>query len=335
MLNLNRGNDEPRGRALSGEQVKLSGETFGSGYEISGSRPESSIFSGTLRAAKLRDGLLVHCADLCDLADTKIELLLHPVLSIELILRSEADIFFDNRPLKLRGTLSNGKENPRGVLISLTDPVRFRRQARAGNRERKVSILLSKSWLAQDSHNLLTDSELGRLYRRRLTIAEWQPSPRAIALAGQMLQPAALTPLLERMYLESRAIELAAEALSQLGRQPVQMPTRLKPRDYRRMLSLREYLDSGEAASASLPKLAAQVNVSVNTLQRHFKAAFGLTVFDYLREQNLQRARAALEQGGVSVAEAAEIAGYNSAANFATAYKRRFSIAPKESRARL
>jgi AraC-like DNA-binding protein len=46
----------------------------------------------------------------------------------------------------------------------------------------------------------------------------------------------------------------------------------------------------------------------------------------------LLRARQALEQEGRSVGEAADIAGYTSAANFATAFKRHFGITPRQCR---
>ena len=70
-------------------------------------------------------------------------------------------------------------------------------------------------------------------------------------------------------------------------------------------------------------------------LQRQFRAVFGTTVFDYLRECRLLRARRALEHDGVTVGQAAMVAGYTSAANFATAYRRRFGMPPKLARARI
>jgi AraC-like DNA-binding protein len=72
----------------------------------------------------------------------------------------------------------------------------------------------------------------------------------------------------------------------------------------------------------------------VNTLQRHFRAMWGTTVAQYLREGRLSRARLALERDGISVAQAACIAGYGSAANFATAFRRRFGVPPGQVRAR-
>ncbi len=100
------------------------------------------------------------------------------------------------------------------------------------------------------------------------------------------------------------------------------------------MMALRELLDEGGADALSLAQIAARACISVNTLQRHFRAMWGTTVAQYLRERKLARARLALEVDGVSVTQAAWLAGYNSAANFATAFRRRFGMTPGQVRAR-
>ncbi|AGA34304.1 transcriptional regulator, AraC family [Thioalkalivibrio nitratireducens DSM 14787] len=98
------------------------------------------------------------------------------------------------------------------------------------------------------------------------------------------------------------------------------------------MRELRDFLDQNPDLPLSLDAVASRAGSNPSTLQKHFRAAFGMTVFEYLRERNLHRARRALEQDGVSVSIAADIAGYSSAANFATAYRRRFGITPKQSK---
>ena len=85
----------------------------------------------------------------------------------------------------------------------------------------------------------------------------------------------------------------------------------------------------------SLDAIARHAGVNANTLQRQFKTLFGTTVFDFVRECRMQRARRALENDGVTAGQAAQIAGYTSAANFATAYRRRFGHTPKQARVRV
>ncbi|WP_415807924.1 helix-turn-helix transcriptional regulator, partial [Bordetella muralis] len=78
----------------------------------------------------------------------------------------------------------------------------------------------------------------------------------------------------------------------------------------------------------SLVQIAKHACLSVNTLQRHFRAVWGKTVFAYLRDARLDRARMALERDAISVTQAALIAGYSSPANFATAFRQRYGIPP-------
>jgi AraC-like DNA-binding protein len=69
-------------------------------------------------------------------------------------------------------------------------------------------------------------------------------------------------------------------------------------------------------------------------LQRYFRAYTGMSAFAYQRRRLLDAARIALEREGISVNEAAHRAGYTSAANFATAFRRQFGIAPSQLRPR-
>ena len=72
--------------------------------------------------------------------------------------------------------------------------------------------------------------------------------------------------------------------------------------------------------------MARAMRCNCNSLQQQFRAVFGKTVFDYLRASRLRRAAVALQNEGVSVARAAEIAGYSSQANFSTAFRRHFGV---------
>ena len=162
-----------------------------------------------------------------------------------------------------------------------------------------------------------------------------------MAIAEQIVRPPQLNPLLQNMYLESRALELVSEAVGALYAHPgAALPTAgeasgLRPREYQRMRELHAFLGSGQGDHLSLDGIARHAGVNANTLQRQFRAVYGTTVFDHLRECRLQRARHALEHDGLTVGQAAVLAGYTSAANFATAYRRRFGMPPKLARARI
>ncbi len=74
--------------------------------------------------------------------------------------------------------------------------------------------------------------------------------------------------------------------------------------------------------------LARACGMSLRSLQRLCREMLDCSPRDFIRARRMQAARSALEQGGASVTQAAWIAGYSSAANFGTAFKRAFGVTP-------
>lgn len=289
-----------------------------------GLAPETPTLLGLCRGEQLRPGLAVHCADVRDLHDLTIQCVERgESLHLALVLDGEVDVSFGPRRLGL-----GAGRQPQAACVALTEPELFVRRAWRGKRERKVSITFSREWLAAADPE--GDAGCAALFNRHLAVEQWKPTPRAVALAEQLIQPTNDPPLLRKLHQESRAVELAAEALRQLlGATP---PPSLRPRERRRVADVRDLLDSGAADGMSLEEIARHAGTNASTLQSQFRVAFGTTVFDYLRRGRLLRARQALEHEGRSIVEAACIAGYTNPANFATAYRRQFGITPRQSR---
>ncbi|MBX2806988.1 MAG: AraC family transcriptional regulator [Hyphomicrobiales bacterium] len=132
------------------------------------------------------------------------------------------------------------------------------------------------------------------------------------------------------MYLESRALELATIAFQQLVSDgSLREKTECQTRTLIRAHAARHYIDNHLDSPLTLRDIALHTGLSISSLQRHFKSAFGTTVVDYLRAKKLANAREAIEKKGVSVSEAAFLAGYTNPSSFATAFKRAFGISPR------
>jgi AraC-like DNA-binding protein len=133
---------------------------------------------------------------------------------------------------------------------------------------------------------------------------------------------------LHKLQRESRVLELLM-----LGLEPIagKASVRLDRRAERRIETLLELIHSGEADRYSLSEMAQAVGSNTTTLQKQFQLQMGLSIFTYLRRHKLEMARQHLQQG-LSVTEAALVAGYSNPANFATAFKRQFGQLPKEMR---
>jgi AraC-like DNA-binding protein len=81
--------------------------------------------------------------------------------------------------------------------------------------------------------------------------------------------------------------------------------------------------------------LAAEVGLSVSSLNRHFRAATSMSPVQYQKQIRLQRARVLLLANPADVAGAGHTVGYTSASQFNREYRRLFGAPPGQDAARL
>lgn len=136
-----------------------------------------------------------------------------------------------------------------------------------------------------------------------------------------------------KLFLESKALELITLQLDQIcgssftGRSC----TRLHPHDKKQVQGIRDLLDGNLETPPSLKQLAKAAGMSHPKLNRCFKEVYGMTVFQYLRTERLNRARIMLQEQGYSVTEAAFQVGYDSVSHFSQVYKKQFGASPSAS----
>ncbi len=305
-------------------------QRLGSGHRVMlpDSDPGTPILSGSFSVAHLRSGLYMHCTDIDHLQTLTTHFaLLEPSIKVLLRLEGNSQVRLGGKTVDLEAGQGIASR-PRGAVVTLTEAVEFERHCPAGLRERMVAITLSPEWFASAAQDFPT-------FRQHLAIQAWTPSPRSLAIAEQLIRPPQFDGPMHALLQESRALELVAEALAQasVGHDARAKP--LPPTAYRRIERLRKLLDSGQADDFDMNAIAQHIGCNANTLQQQFRQTYGQTIFEYLREQRLLRAARALQREGISVARAAEIAGYNNQANFSTAFSRQFGLSPKHFRLKI
>ena len=136
--------------------------------------------------------------------------------------------------------------------------------------------------------------------------------------------------LKRKIFLESRALELLFLQLEQLSDNCSynQRAGRLHPQDRKQTERARNYLVSNLETPPCLCDLARAAGMSHPKLNRCFKQIYGMTVFQYLRYERLNKAREMLENDGFSVTETAYQVGYDSLSHFSQAYKKQFGTSP-------
>ncbi|MGM0449417.1 MAG: response regulator [Pseudomonadota bacterium] len=96
--------------------------------------------------------------------------------------------------------------------------------------------------------------------------------------------------------------------------------------------SARIHLLKSLADAPVIQQLAREVGTNPKRLNQAFKYCSGLTVLEYLREQRMKEARKLLTQCSMPIRDVALSVGFNSSANFGTAFKERFGTTPSRFR---
>ena len=294
------------------------------------------------RLVNPRPGLRLHADDSVDPVDSRAQGCCMPGLHLVLLLEGHLDLVYGRERVELKTCTDDsgrGGGQAQLLLFYAQECDSFARYTRQGRYARRVSLHATPEWLAPlfPADGGALPGDLRRLLASHLGGCARVSSPRAVALAEQLLRPPELLPPLQGIYQESRALELFGEAFKSLATpcacaSEVGNDSPLSAREYARMRELREFLASEAAFHLSLDDIAGRIGLTVNTMQRQFRAAYGVSAFAFLRDSRMLRARQALEHEGVGIKQAAYLAGYTSPANFATAYKRRFSVTPREAR---
>ncbi|GAL59193.1 putative AraC family transcriptional regulator [Pseudescherichia vulneris NBRC 102420] len=80
----------------------------------------------------------------------------------------------------------------------------------------------------------------------------------------------------------------------------------------------------------NIDSLAKFCSMSRRTLTRHFQAATGMTIGDWLNSERLQRSQELLESTDHSIEVVSSMSGFQSPISFRQSFKARFSVSPSE-----
>lgn len=132
---------------------------------------------------------------------------------------------------------------------------------------------------------------------------------------------------LRMLFRESQTLRFMLGVAS-LMREQERLIWRMGRRPYDRACEAREILDRTLVNPPKVLDLARRLGANVTTLQANFKAAFGTTIFGYVRNRRLEMARVLLLDHGLGVAEAGYRVGFTNASAFTAAYRRHFGHSP-------
>lgn len=318
------------GSGLSAGDLAARMRCAGSNFRIlrNESATEDALMNGRVGVWHFHSGLTVHATDAVENDDLEVRIELDPSVAVAILLEGEIEAELAGSPLSF-GETAGG----RGAVWSHAETATLRRQSRRHRRVRKVIVSVPPDWFGDmvDAGSATPSLGMAELSGHgAFGVRPWRPSLSAIASAEEILACAGQElDVADRLQLEIRGIQILRDAVAQFI--PARAETAVSgmaARDIARAHAARDFIRAHPEDPLNLAVIARETGMSVSTLQRAFRECFGESVMNHVRRVRLESARDALRSGSMSVSAASRMAGYSSAANFATAFQRTFGYPP-------
>lgn len=137
---------------------------------------------------------------------------------------------------------------------------------------------------------------------------------------------------MKQIYLESKAVELIALHCQQFQQNQLQ-DCRLQTgnlSDIDRIYQAREILLKNLETPPTLMELSKRVGLNDFKLKQGFREQFGTSTFKYLHDYRLEQAKQLLTSGEMRVEDVALKVGFNSRSYFASAFRQKYGVNPKQ-----
>lgn len=103
-----------------------------------------------------------------------------------------------------------------------------------------------------------------------------------------------------------------------------------KPIKKEKILKAKEIILNRLNNPPTIPELSLQIGINQCYLKKGFKELFGTTVYDFVQEQRMLKAKMLLTTTDFSVSQVADKIGFSSPSNFSSAFKKYAGVFPSE-----
>ncbi|WP_270088931.1 helix-turn-helix transcriptional regulator [Sphingobacterium sp. SYP-B4668] len=106
----------------------------------------------------------------------------------------------------------------------------------------------------------------------------------------------------------------------------------LREMDVEKVNLAKRIIENNLGQNYTIPQLAREVGTNEQYLKKHFKLFFGKTVFNYILECKMQKAKQLLKDHDLKISMISQQLGYKHATHFTTAFKKFFGYVPNSLR---
>lgn len=152
-------------------------------------------------------------------------------------------------------------------------------------------------------------------------------TPQMGALIGEIMNCQRIG-YFKRLFLEAKVIELFMLQVEQFESHNCKTFCTFKKQDLDKIHEAKAIVEQRIDEPCSLLELSHLVGLNDFKLKKGFKEVFGTTVFGYLNDLKMKRAKEMLMTQGITVEEISRITGYKNQTHFTVAFKKKFGVLP-------
>lgn len=306
--------------------------SVGSLHRISNTSTTNHVMTGRFDYCQFASGLSIHITDAIEKQSLNSSTEIEPSLSCNILVQGTINFQLGKDSYQISAQTSQA---PLCWATALSRPEILSRRTQQGMAIKKVNLFATRSWLEQRCITKTDRALLTQIFSNHGGTYQWQANDKLTGLTQQLADVQLNTNMATNLKAEAICNEILAIYLNQLKRMTSDkvlenacQGTSNKTGD----VSLKSQVDEHILKGLSLVVIATELGMSISTLQRKFKSETNLTVAEYIRYRRLEIARGAMIHKGLSIKEAAYLAGYRHTPNFNSAFKKYFSITPAQLR---
>jgi AraC-like DNA-binding protein len=132
---------------------------------------------------------------------------------------------------------------------------------------------------------------------------------------------------LEKLFITTKVYELIFNSFDLISKNTQEY---ISDQDMYYLNTTKDFIIKNLDKDLSLKQLAKISRSNENKLQKNFKSYFGQTVFDFILDHKMQKAKKLLLSSDYNINEISKEVGYKHQSNFSIAFTKRYGINPKE-----
>ena len=282
-----------------------------------------TLIEGELISYQADHRFLLHGGHTKELMDFQVVTIAKKSLCITILLEGKLDFGYDDLNFSF-----DANQKKAAVVVNLARPVSFRRTLFKNNNVSKLNIILPFGWV----ENCTSDSDNMSLFMaQHLANLELNLNEDMLVLTTDIIKRSNSLDFIEKMQVEALTQLLLLEVFKQLNDVVYSAEKQKEPIGLSDPIldKLIAYIENHLAQDISVAHLADFAAMSLSSLQLKFKKTLGTSVQSYIRRRRLTIAKQQLEQGMITITEAAYNAGYRHPSNFTSAFKKTFGFPPQ------